>query len=286
MADASEQKFARYLFEGLGTILMIVGGEPGLTAFAKAQFDTAFVVYIVTFAIGLAFFVFGFGWSQIQPRPWPNFSIVWLYKKYGKPRPVPSLVIVSLLGAATGAFFFGGSWWLLSILEARTPSAENNTKPVTNSTVTTEGAASPIDQLSELGWTVDRSTNEIRFEITSKPLPNMEQSASYLRQLPYRFSVQLQSVPNIDGLHYLAGIAHCTKLTIGAGAFTDISELRTITQLQELAITQTPLTGPGIVDVGPLAPLTQLNKLVLGSTRVTHIGPLGVTLPIKSSISY
>jgi hypothetical protein len=146
--------------------------------------------------------------------------------------------------------------------------------PIPRPPETARGAAAAIDKLSELGWTVDHSTNETRFEITNKPLPDMEQSANYLKQLPYRFTVQLQSLSNINGLHYLAGIANLTKLSIGAGAFTDISELRTIEQLQELDISQTPLTGPGIVDAAPLASLTHLDKLVLGSTRITDIGPL------------
>jgi hypothetical protein len=119
MDDTSEQKFSRYFFAGLGMLLMTVAGEPALPAIARAQFDSAFCIYVAAFFLGLIFFVFGFGWPQIQPLLWPNFSFVWLCRKYGKPHPMSSLVIVSTIGALIGALFLGGSWWLLSRLESR-----------------------------------------------------------------------------------------------------------------------------------------------------------------------
>jgi hypothetical protein len=66
---------------------------------------------------------------------------------------------------------------------------------------------SPIEKLSELGWTIQPSDTDIQFEINNKPLPDMKESAVYFARLSKPFRLHLQQVPGIAGLHLLAGLA-------------------------------------------------------------------------------
>jgi len=75
---ASEQKFAGYFLDVLGGILMIIGGEPAVTAFAHNEIDRAFGIYVTVFSSGLLLVLVGFFWSRIQPQLWPNFSLIWV----------------------------------------------------------------------------------------------------------------------------------------------------------------------------------------------------------------
>jgi len=125
-----------------------------------------------------------------------------------------------------------------------------------------------IARLAELGWTVKPAQSDILFEITSAALPPMQESATYFAQLNKPFRLHFQSVKSLDGLHYLADLPGCTNIEIGAGEFTDISELRDFTHLTKLMIGQVPLNGLGVVDPTPLSSLVNLQELVLGMTRI------------------
>jgi hypothetical protein len=135
-----------------------------------------------------------------------------------------------------------------------------------------------VARLSELGWTVKPGPDGIQFEIVSKPLPPMKESAAYFEQLGRPFNLHFQQVPGIQGLHYLANIAGCTKIEINAGEFTDISELRGFTHLTNLGISQLPLNGIETVDLSPLSSLTSLQQLNLGMVRTRSIAALA---PLK-----
>lgn len=99
----------------------------------------------------------------------------------------------------------------------------------------------------------------------------MEQSAAYFKRLAKPFTIHLQQVTGLQGLHYLAGIAGCTKIEINAGEFTDLSELQSLSQLTSLIIAQLPLEGTGRVDVAPLASLVNLKELSIGSVKTDSI---------------
>lgn len=129
-----------------------------------------------------------------------------------------------------------------------------------------------IARLAELGWTVKPGQNDVLFEITSAALPPMQESATYFAQLKRPFRLHFQSVKSLDGLHYLADLPECTSIEIGAGEFTDISELRGFTHLTKLGIGQVPLNGLGVVDPAPLSSLVNLQELILGMTRIRDSG--------------
>jgi Leucine-rich repeat (LRR) protein len=131
-----------------------------------------------------------------------------------------------------------------------------------------------IDELSKLGWTVKPESDKIQFEIAFKPLPPMKDSAAYFRQLSKPFQLRFHGTQGIEGLHELSDIGGCTKIEINAGEFTDISELCGFSNLTNLIITQTPLSGFGTVDLSPLSKLTNLSELNLFSTRATDIAPI------------
>jgi hypothetical protein len=133
---------------------------------------------------------------------------------------------------------------------------------------------SPVAKLAELGWSVQPEPEIIQFSISSKPLPSMQDSAKYFRQLDKPFRLSLQSVPSLDGLRYLADVPGCVKIEIGAGKFTDISDLGGFKYLTNLIISQTPIDSVGTVDVSPLGSLLNLTGLHLGSTRVKFIEAL------------
>jgi hypothetical protein len=103
-----------------------------------------------------------------------------------------------------------------------------------------EMPAQTIAKLAELGWTVKPSDAEILFEVNARPLPPMKESASYFSEIKRPFRLQLQQVPSLDGLHFIADIPECKNIELGAGGFTDLSELSGFRHLESLAISQAP----------------------------------------------
>ena len=127
-------------------------------------------------------------------------------------------------------------------------------------------------RLAALGWTIKPEyTNGIMFEISHRPLPPMEESASCFRQLTEPFVLHFQSIHSLNGLHYLADIKGCEELSISAGEFTDISELADFKYLRFLALSQVPLNERGKVDATVLSSLVNLEKLTLSGSRVQSL---------------
>lgn len=139
-----------------------------------------------------------------------------------------------------------------------------------------------VAELSRLGWTVKPGTDDLQFEIASRPLPSMKESAPYFSQMNRPFRLHFQSVPSIEGLHELATIANCTKIEINAGEFFDISELRGFSGLSSLIISQTPINGLAVVDASPLSSLTNLRELNLGDTKIRNIEALARLTHLES----
>lgn len=102
----------------------------------------------------------------------------------------------------------------------------------TPSQATTTHVGDSIGNLARLGWTVK---NPAVFEISAKPLPNMQESAVYFRALHKAFRLHFQQVSSVAGLHFLAG-SDCVGIEIGASDIEDVSELGGITNLRELTI--------------------------------------------------
>jgi internalin A len=126
------------------------------------------------------------------------------------------------------------------------------------------------------------------FEISTKPLPDMQESAVYFKALRKPFRLHFQQVPSIAGLHFLAG-SNCVRVEIGASDIEDISELRGITNLRELVIGQTPFTVRKELKIDAVASLSHLDTLVLNMSRVTTLEPVRhlkqlVTLNIGGSL--
>jgi internalin A len=138
-----------------------------------------------------------------------------------------------------------------------------------------------IARLAELGWTVKPNPNEILFEVAGGSLPPMDASSKYFAQLTKPFALHFQSVKGLDGLHYLADIAGCSRIEVNAGEFTDISELRGFSHIKTLIITQIPLSGVDTVDAAPLASLTELRELNLSMTRVRTVASLGALKELR-----
>lgn len=133
---------------------------------------------------------------------------------------------------------------------------------------------SPIDRLSELGWTVRAGTTDIQFEVASRPIPDMGKSVSYFRRLRKPFRLHFQSVKGISGLHFLAGINGCTMIEINAGEFTDISELDGLSQITNLIISQTPIDGLSTIDLSAVSSLSNLRELNLFSSKFADLKPI------------
>jgi Leucine-rich repeat (LRR) protein len=149
----------------------------------------------------------------------------------------------------------------------------------------------PLGNLVQLGWGVkeEYAKNLTTFEISNKSLPDMQESANYFKMLHKPFALQLQQVPSISGLRFMAGINECVQVTISASDVSDLSELRQLKNLRKLFITQTPFTLRSDLDVSPLASLINLDTLNLNNSRVGNVEPLSgltklVTLNIGSSL--
>jgi hypothetical protein len=191
----------------------------------------------------------------------------WLAPRVGKARPMVWIY----------AFVIGGLisvGYLYSIKLGIRKLAESHAAPLGVSPSAPAPEVSPVAGLSELGWTVQPGPDDIQFEIVSKPLPSMKESAAYFGKLHKPFRLHFQSIKGIDGLHYLAGITGCTKVEINAGEFTDLSDLQGFSSLTSLIISQTPLNGLGVIDLTPISSLTNLRELNLHSTKVTSIAAL------------
>lgn len=216
-------------------------GVAFLLAFGRAaQFiivwkDGSFAKYALSFVL---FGAVGMGWILVQD---------WVNAKAHKLDPIPS----------TGAKKIG----------SESADANSTRSGETKSAIP---APSPVDGLSELGWTVQPGLGAIQFEVTNRSLPVMKESAVYFGLLHRPFWLHFQSVTNLEGLHYLIGNSNCIKIEINAGAFTDISELRGLSSLKSLIISQVPINGLGIIDPSPIASLTNLHELNLYSTKITQ----------------
>jgi len=139
-----------------------------------------------------------------------------------------------------------------------------------------------LARLAALGWTIKPSQRGIQFEVSSRPLPPMKESADLFRQLQQPFNLLFQSVTGLEGLHYLSDIEGCTRIEINAGEFTDISELRGFSHLPSLGISQVPLNGVGLVDPSALSSLTNLRELNLNNTKVRSLTFLADLTKLKS----
>jgi hypothetical protein len=129
-------------------------------------------------------------------------------------------------------------------------------------------SARAIAKLAELGWTVKPDDAEILFEVNARPLPPMKASAMYFSEINRPFKLHLQQVPSLDGLHFMADIHECKNIEMGAGAFSDISELSGFSHLEKLIISQTPLETTQVIDPSPLSSLVNLHILGLNMSRV------------------
>ena len=133
----------------------------------------------------------------------------------------------------------------------------------------------PIENLARLGWNIKTDDKgALIFEIVAKPLPNMKESAVYFRVLQKQFQFNLQQVSSINGLALLSGVNNCVRLEIGASDIEDTAELRGLTSLRTLVISQTPFTVRHELNIGALASLVELESLSLNMSRVTNIEPL------------
>jgi len=127
----------------------------------------------------------------------------------------------------------------------------------------------PVERLAELGWSITpEGTDRWRFSALGI-FPRMDKSSVYFRSLKAPFSINLSQPKTIDGLAHLQGIPNFTGLSISAGEFHDISELKSLTSLATLEITQTPIN-----DLSPVAGLKNLRELMLNEDPVSDIGPL------------
>lgn len=77
-----------------------------------------------------------------------------------------------------------------------------------------------------------------------------------------------EGVTDFSGLSYLTGLE---KLTIASGGFTDLQVLSSLVQLQELTITNAPVSGS---DLMIIASLPELKKLTLSGCQLSSVQAL------------
>jgi len=184
------------------------------------------------------------------------------------------------VAALLGAIIAGGLTWLLSGLPERpkAPLTESDARQMVGSLPATA-------HLMELGWTVKPEPDVTMFEVWSKPIPSMEESAKYFSQLNKPFKLHFQQVTGLGGLHLLASNPLCNTISVSAGEFGDISELKGFSNLTHLNISQLPLNSTDIVvETSPLASLVNLEELGLGMSRVRNIDFVR-SLPKLTSLS-
>ena len=134
---------------------------------------------------------------------------------------------------------------------------------------------SPIENLARLGWNIKRDAEDsMLFEIVNKPLPNMEESANYLRALNKPFQLHLQQVSSVAGFTFLSGINNCIRLEINASDIEDLSELRGLAGLRTLIISQTPFSVRHQLNISAIASLMNIETINLNGSRVNNLEPL------------
>jgi internalin A len=138
-----------------------------------------------------------------------------------------------------------------------------------------------IAGLFQLGWTLKTGPNGMEFEINGKSLPSIETSAAYFAQIEKPFWLNLYTINNITGLHFLAHNPRLYRIDIGASDFSDFSELRGFIHLKLLSINQVPLNGTEAIDISALATLVNLETLNL-NCKIANIVPIANLRKVKS----
>ncbi len=180
-------------------------------------------------------------------------------------RRVMSVALVAVVGAALGA-----GLTLVGYYFHRGSAGQPTVEP--QQAVTPTG---PIENLAALGWDVKGdSKSGVIFEVTAKPLPDMEESAVYFRALRKPFRLHLQQVSSIAGLRFLSGVDNCVGVEISASDTEDLSELRGLTGLRTLSVSQTPFTTRSGLNIDAVASLVDLEILSLNMSRVSGLEPL------------
>lgn len=149
-----------------------------------------------------------------------------------------------------------------------------------------------IGALSQLGWTIKRDTPIITFAASDK-LPAMAESSRYFAQIRGPFRLDIERVPNLEGLQLLGSIKNCRELLVDAIESSDISPLATFKSLQKLEINQIPFHTTEDVDGRPLAEMVGLITLNLDIrisdlspiTKMPHLQTLYVTTPLIRDLS-
>jgi Leucine-rich repeat (LRR) protein len=149
--------------------------------------------------------------------------------------------------------------------------------PAATSQPSTESA---VEGLTRLGWVViadSENGTRIQFQDRSKPLPDMRESAKYIRLLRGHLSVGIIEALSLHGLSNLGSIKNIESLTL-AGAFNDLADLRTMKLIQRLV-----LVGLSVGDLRSVGSLVQLKELTLEQrpNRMLDITPLSTLVNLQ-----
>lgn len=157
------------------------------------------------------------------------------------------------------------------------------TKSRGSSAANVSRAGNPIENLARLGWGIKPADKEITFEIVAAPLPDMKESAAYLQGLKKPFQLHFQQVPSIAGLGLLSNDKNCVAVEISASSIESTSELRNLTGLKSLIISQTPFNDVRHeLNIEGIASLVNLENLNLNMSRVTDSQSLAGLTKLKS----
>lgn len=141
---------------------------------------------------------------------------------------------------------------------------------------------SPIESLARLGWGIKENDKGITFEIMAAPLPDMKESAAYLQSLQKPFQLHLQQVSSIAGLELLSN-KNCVAVEINASNIESTSELRNLTGLRSLIVSQTPFNDVRHeLDIKGIASLVNLENLNLNMSRVSDLESIRGLTKLKS----
>lgn len=216
------------------------------------------------------------GWTEVKPELKPIIAerlspTNSLSRQWGRRvMAVTSMQWITICLAASIAF--GAVALFLIVKEQRGGrAAQTNDAAATAVARLPSNATAPIERLAELGWTVAPQPDKLQFSISRATLPDMSESAELFAKLDRPFTLQLQNLTSLTGLHLLAANTQCAEIGIGAGEFTETTELAAFTNLTKLTISQTPLNRKAILDASPLGNLVNLRFLVLNSSRVKDI---------------
>lgn len=131
--------------------------------------------------------------------------------------------------------------------------------------------ASPIENLARLGWGIKENGKGIIFEIAAAPLPDMKQSAAYFQGVQKAFQLHFQQVPSIAGMELLTN-KNCVGVEISASNIESTLELRNLTGLRSLSISQTPFNDSRHeLDISGIGLLGNLENLNLNMSRVSSL---------------